>query len=177
MIQELLERVFPRMNDRNSRQDVKNRLRLVLAHDRADLNPELIEAIRRDILEVLSRYVDLDADTMEMTLENNNRMTALVANLPIRRVKAEFYTVKESPTETLPEMPLDESAIGDPKLGEGLAIVPPSQVQRSQPEIPAEPIVTATSASPTIENPIENPINPPTANPASNPAVNPESAS
>lgn len=117
MLIELLEKIFPTLNDRSSRQEVKNRLKLVLAHDRSDLTPQMIESMRREILEVVSKYVDLDADAMDFALENSSRVTSLVANLPILRVKPEFYTVKgmseETPVEDLPEINIDESAIGD----------------------------------------------------------------
>ncbi len=117
MLIELLEKIFPTLNDRSSRQEVKNRLKLVLAHDRSDLTPQMIESMRREILEVVSKYVDLDADAMDFALENTSRVTSLVANLPILRVKPEFYTVKgmseETPVEDLPEINIDESAIGD----------------------------------------------------------------
>jgi cell division topological specificity factor len=126
MIIELLEKIFPTLNDRSSRQDVKNRLKLVLAHDRSDLTPQMIESMRREILEVVSKYVELDADAMDFALENNSRVTALVANLPIKRIKPEFYTVKTTDSDslegeevdlsTLPELHLDESAIGDVQL-------------------------------------------------------------
>jgi len=119
MLIELLEKIFPTLNDRNSRQEVKNRLKLVLAHDRSDLTPQMIESMRQEILAVMSKYVDLDSDAMDFTLENRSRVTSLVANLPILRVKPEFYTVKgegisqETPVEDLPEISIDESAIGD----------------------------------------------------------------
>lgn len=65
----------------------RERLQLVLAHDRSDLNPELLEQMRREILEVVSRYVEIDLDEGDVSLETEDRVTALVANLPIRRAR------------------------------------------------------------------------------------------
>jgi cell division topological specificity factor len=65
----------------------KQRLQLVLAHDRSDLNPELLEQMRREILEVVQRYVEIDLEEVDVSLETEDRVTALVANLPIRSAK------------------------------------------------------------------------------------------
>jgi len=66
----------------------KERLQLVLAHDRSDLNPELLEQMRREILEVVQKYVEIDIEEGEVSLETEDRVTALVANLPIKRARA-----------------------------------------------------------------------------------------
>jgi len=66
----------------------RQRLQLVLAHDRSDLNPELLQQMRREILEVVSRYVEIDLEEVDMSLETEDRVTALVANLPIKRARA-----------------------------------------------------------------------------------------
>ena len=65
----------------------RERLQLVLAHDRSDLNPELLERMRREILEVVQKYVEIDIEGGDVSLTTDDRVTALVANLPIRRAR------------------------------------------------------------------------------------------
>jgi cell division topological specificity factor len=91
MFNELLEKLFFWGNASKSGRTAKNRLKLVLAHDRAGLSGELLEAMRRDILEVVNRYVEIDPEETEISLESDQRMTALIANFPIRRIKRQNY--------------------------------------------------------------------------------------
>ena len=86
MILDLLERLFGRSTNKSG-EDARRRLKLVIANDRSGLSPEMLEAMRQDILEVVSRYVEIDSEEMELSLESDQRMTALIANLPVRRVR------------------------------------------------------------------------------------------
>nr|BDA98072.1 septum-site determining protein [Proteomonas sp. NIES-1005] len=84
MITEFFERLFTK--NAGSRDDVKRRLKLVLAHDRSTLNASTLEKMRSEILVVVSKYVELDMESLEFSIRTDSRMTALIANLPIRRI-------------------------------------------------------------------------------------------
>ena len=69
----------------------KDRLKLILIHDRGDLPQETLEKIRMEILEVISKYIEIDSDDVEIAVNKSEKLDgnspALVANIPIKNVK------------------------------------------------------------------------------------------
>jgi cell division topological specificity factor len=63
----------------------KQRLVEVLVQDHVKITPEAMEAIRADILKILSRHLDVDADRLQINLTRTERGDNLVANVPVRR--------------------------------------------------------------------------------------------
>jgi len=61
----------------------KERLRLVLVHDRSGIPPEMLSVMKNDIIAAISKHVRVDRDGIEMTLSHSEGMTRLVADIPI----------------------------------------------------------------------------------------------
>ncbi len=87
MLKNLFDKILPWGVNSRSRYKAKTRLQVVIAHDRAGVNPELLEQMRQEILAVVTRYLEIDLEEMELTIDSNDRVTALTANLPIKRIK------------------------------------------------------------------------------------------
>lgn len=64
----------------------KERLRLVLMTDHLALGPEIVEAMKRDLVDVISRHVEVDREKIEVTFERQDRALAMLANIPILSV-------------------------------------------------------------------------------------------
>ena len=90
MLEELLK-FFQR--NKGSKDVAKERLKLVLIHDRANVSPQFLEMIKGEIMKVIQNYMDIDEGALDIQLtktksEDGNRVVpALVANIPIRNVK------------------------------------------------------------------------------------------
>jgi cell division topological specificity factor len=135
----------------------KERLQLVLAHDRSDLNPELLEQMRREILEVVQKYVEIDLDGGDVSLATEDRVTALVANLPIRRARVRpAISPSVRPEEGVSEVPVSEPR--EPASGDGDS-EPVNPPEGSPPE--AEPQDASPSGEPPArEEPSISPTDP-----------------
>ena len=71
----------------------KDRLKLLLISDRANCSPEMMEMIKNDIIQVISKYMDIDTDALNIQItetesdSNNGAVPALFANIPIKDMK------------------------------------------------------------------------------------------
>lgn len=71
---------------KRSASSAKERLQLVLIHDRTDLTPEALEALKDDLLKAISRYIEIDPDAVQIGLERDGRSQRLVADIPLKSV-------------------------------------------------------------------------------------------
>lgn len=77
---------FSRFTNRGSgrSKDVaKERLQLVLVHDRTDISPSSLEQLKDELIEVISKYVDIDRDLVNVHLTQDQRESRLVADIPL----------------------------------------------------------------------------------------------
>ncbi|MCA9939013.1 MAG: cell division topological specificity factor MinE [Anaerolineales bacterium] len=61
----------------------KNRLKMVLQHDRNDISPGLIELIKDDIIQVIARHLAIEPDKVEVNLTQTATESRLVAEIPL----------------------------------------------------------------------------------------------
>ena len=69
---------------KRSAASAKERLQLVLVHDRTDLTAEQLESLKDDLLKAISKYIEIDRDAVNIGLERDGRSQRLVADIPLR---------------------------------------------------------------------------------------------
>lgn len=72
---------------RKSAHQAKERLQLVLVHDRIDLSTSALEALKDEIIEVISRHIDIDPTQVSIEMNRDGRQQHLVADIPVRGPK------------------------------------------------------------------------------------------
>ena len=75
-----------------SKNIAKDRLKLVLIHDRADTSPGVLEMLKNDIIQVILKYMDIENEELDIQItqtstEDNKRVPMLMANIPIKNMK------------------------------------------------------------------------------------------
>lgn len=71
----------------SSAETAKQRLQLVLIHDRANLPAGKLELMKEELIKVISKYVDIDRTKAEIAVENEGREQRLLINIPFNKNK------------------------------------------------------------------------------------------
>lgn len=78
---------------KTSKNVAKERLKLVLVHDRVDCSPQLLDMIKSDILNVIANYAEIEEDGLEIKMaksrseDDDGPISALVANIPLKNIR------------------------------------------------------------------------------------------
>ncbi len=83
---EIFQRVFKKESV-SSKKVAKERLRLVLVHDRTSMSPQVLEFLKEDLIKVISKYMDIDTEGLEVNFSKEDDSIALVASIPVIKVK------------------------------------------------------------------------------------------
>ena len=83
---EFLRKLFG-IGYKSSAKEAKSRLISVLIHDRTDISPQLLENLRTEMIVLLKKYMDIDESNIAINIDHDSRTAALVANVPVLRIK------------------------------------------------------------------------------------------
>jgi cell division topological specificity factor len=75
------------LGKKKSADNAKERLQLVLIHDRTDLTPAELDSLRDDLVATISRHVEIDAASMRFGVEHDGRSQRLVADIPLKAAR------------------------------------------------------------------------------------------
>jgi len=80
-----LDRLLGR--DPSSAQQAKERMKLVLIHDRTDLTPSALDQLKDELIGVISRYIEIDPAAVDIQVSQEGREQRLIADIPLRSVR------------------------------------------------------------------------------------------
>lgn len=91
----------------------KDRLRLVLLSDHLALAPDVIDSLRRDLLDVISRYVEVDEAHSDVSFEHKEAGVAMLANIPILSMKArpDLPPPKDEDVQASASVPTEDTSV------------------------------------------------------------------
>lgn len=80
---------FQPQEKENVKEVAYNRLKLVLMQDRTNLTPQLLERMRGELIDLLSKYVEMDREALELNFAQEGDSMALMLSIPVLRAKDE----------------------------------------------------------------------------------------
>ena len=102
--------------EENAKDVACNRLRVVLMQDRTNLTPELLQRMRKELVELLSKYVEMDKDALELNFDQEGDQMALMLSIPVIRAKDEEEI--EKALAKADEKEAEEDDASDEEIGE-----------------------------------------------------------
>ena len=112
----------------------KERLRLVLLSDHLSLAPDVVESLKHDLVEVISRYVEVDPSNCDVTFEQQDNQVAMLANIPILALHRPGPAERPAPPPAPPARAFEpppasaavEAAPSEPDQQPALELEPPA---------------------------------------------------
>lgn len=144
--------------EENAKDTAVNRLRVVLMQDRTNLTPELLEKMRGELIELLSKYVEMDKDALELNFEQEGNQMALMLSIPVLRAKdeEEIEAAEEAAEAETSEKNEDENETSDDTEEECSEI---AEDETSSEEEISEETQTEESNTNTKHSKSNNPLN------------------
>lgn len=90
----LLGKFFGREEANASKTVAKQRLRLVLVHDRLDVSETIMNSLREDLIATIDKYMEIDREALEVSLSREEDGVALIANIPVLNVKRQAESAR-----------------------------------------------------------------------------------
>ena len=84
----ILDRLLGRRQP-SSGEIAKERLQLVLAYDRINISPELLQTLKNELITVISKYVAIDREGVEVTFSQGKRRSRLIADIPLSSTRGQ----------------------------------------------------------------------------------------
>lgn len=75
---------FDRLTQRSSAETAKERLQVLLIHDRTSLPPGMMKELREELIAVISRHIDVDREAVRIEMTQEGRTQRLLADIPIK---------------------------------------------------------------------------------------------
>ena len=100
MINNIINWLFD-FEDKGSKETAKNRMKLMVVHDRQQLAPDLVEQMKAEILEVMTKYIDIDPENAECIIESkDNRVAYISTNVPLVSKERKDYASNKNKQKT-----------------------------------------------------------------------------
>lgn len=81
MLNDLINKIFGKSE--TSKDAAKKRLKFALVYDKLEVSDDILKDLQNDIIDVISRYFEIDTKSLELNINKSDDISALVFNTPI----------------------------------------------------------------------------------------------